>query len=384
MSKATHPNANTPQNSDSSGSRVGPHLWEITAVREALILLVIIGLLIAIYSGRAILAPIAVAFALAYCVDPVVSGMRHRFNWPRVAGVLILLLMMVGMLIVFSIWLMPRLVQQTTGLLESMPVYWETVRAYLTNQSLPDSVDVTLDPQAALNSIEPATVMQGAVQGLSGAVGIFSQALGTAGYAAMSSVLIPILFITFATYFDRLASSRNYLPQSQRERIWKMLKTVDAAFSAYIRGQLIVAVFTTLGFCIGFALIGVPYWFVVSLIGGALSLIPYGQVSGIVLAVLLKLAESLTGSAEFSWLGIFVAPLLVYLVTQSMETWVITPLVQGGATKLHPVIVIVALVIGGMLAGIVGLILAIPLTAAGRTIFNDLVRPPLKEWAANH
>jgi predicted PurR-regulated permease PerM len=67
-----------------------------------------------------------------------------------------------------------------------------------------------------------------------------------------------------------------------------------------------------------------------------------------------------------------------------VETWVITPLVQGEAANLHPIVVLVALIIGGTVAGIIGLILAIPVTASARILFSELALPRIRRWAESH
>ena len=64
----------------------------------------------------------------------------------------------------------------------------------------------------------------------------------------VAAFLIPILFVVFATYFDRLERTKRYLPAGYRDRIRELLSKVDAAFSGYVRGQLVVALFTTVGF----------------------------------------------------------------------------------------------------------------------------------------
>jgi predicted PurR-regulated permease PerM len=359
------------------------HLWEITAVREGL-WLVLIGLLIwAAYALRALLAPILIALALAYVTDPVVGQLQRRVRVPRVVTALFMLLLLVAAASVFAVWLMPKLVQQLTELSEQLPVYWDTLqqRAAKLEASLAETPD---GAAPKLGTIEPASVVRGAFSGVGPLFGVVGSAVGTASYLVVGAILLPVLFVFFATYYDRLAGLRRFFPASRRERICDLLKQVDAAFSGYVRGQLVVAVFTTIGFCIGFYLVGVPYWFVVALIGGTLSLVPYGQCTGLVLAIGLKYAETQAGPAEFGWLSVFIAPTLVYLFTQSMESWVITPLAQGEATNLHPIIVLVVLIIGGALAGIVGLILAVPVTASARMLFRELAVPRLERWADAH
>jgi predicted PurR-regulated permease PerM len=335
------------------------------------------------YALRAVLVPILVAFALAYVFDPAVKVLHKRLRFPRVVSALALLALFVAGLTAFSIWLMPKLLQQLSELSEQVPVYWDTLRQRLAELGgFPGTAESTAD--SALPSVEADSVVRGTVRGAGKLFGMLGTVFGTASYLAMAIVLVPILFVFFATYFDRLARLRQFLPMTRRERIWELLKKIDAAFSAYVRGQFVVALFTTTGFCIGFSLIGVPYWFVVSIIGGILSLIPYGQCSGWLLAILFKAAESLAGAEAFSWIGVLLAPTLVYLVTQSVETWVITPLVQGEAANLHPIVVLVALIIGGTVAGIIGLILAIPVTASARILFSELALPRIRRWAESH
>ncbi|MCO6436592.1 MAG: AI-2E family transporter [Phycisphaerae bacterium] len=351
------------------------HLWEIAALREVIILVLALGLLWAAYMLRGVLFPILVAIALAYVVDPVVTGLRARYRYPRTLTALAILLLLIAGLAAFGTWLMPRFVEQVHQLSEKAPVYWEKLRQYL-----PDAENLP-SPAAALESVDPGTVLRSTIGGAGHVFGVLGGVIGSAGYLVVAGILIPILFVFFSARFDRMRDFREYLPSTRRDRIWELLSKIDAAFSGYVRGQLVVAVFTTMGFCVGFSLIGVPYWFVVSLVGGVLSLIPYGQCSGWILAMLLQGAETLAGDQAFSFFDVLLAPSLVYLVTQSLETWVITPLVQGESTRLHPIVVLVSLLVGGALAGVIGLILAIPVTASVRTLFQELAVPRLRRWA---
>lgn len=356
------------------------HLWQIAAVREAFWLALIVLMIWGAYALRALLAPLLIALALAYVADPAIRGLQRRAHVPRVVTAFVALLALIAAVSAFAIWLLPKLIVQLTQLTEQLPVYWEAFQQRYQNWETALSTTPVATNSTA-GTIEADSVVRGAYESVGPLFGMLGAAVGTAGFLVASAVLIPILFVYFATYYDRLASLRQFLPASRRERILVLLRGVDAAFSGYVRGQLVVALFTTVGFCVGFYLVDVPYWFVVALIGGVLSLVPYGQMSGWLLAMTLKYAEVQTGSNAFSWFGILIAPSLVYAVTQSMESWVITPLVQGEATNLHPVVVLVALIIGGALAGIVGLILAVPVTASAKMLIRELAVPRLKHWA---
>jgi predicted PurR-regulated permease PerM len=356
------------------------HLWQITPVREVLWLALVALAVWGAYALRAILSPVLIALALAYIADPVVRRLQHRARVPRWVTALAVLVLLTASASGFFVWLMPKLIEQVTQLSEQLSDCWESLRQrYATLEeslaAVPDNAESTL------RSIEPGSAVRSAWSGVGSLFGMVGSAVGTATYLVVAAVLVPILFVFFATYFDRLSRLKCFLPATRRKRVLELREKIDAAFSGYIRGQLVVALFTTLGFCIGFYLVGVPYWFVVSLVGGTLSLVPYGQCSGWLLAIILTYAETQTGPVEFDWFSVLLAPTLVYLVTQSMESWVITPLVQGEAMSLHPVVVLIALVTGGGVAGIIGLILAVPVTASAKMLFGELAVPRLRRWA---
>lgn len=371
------------------------HLWQFAAVRDLAMILGVVLVLAALYGLRFILAPIALAFALAYVVDPAVLFVHRRTGASRVGVSLILLLIFFGLVTAFAIWLVPELIAQLDALVRRLPDYGQMILARQNDlldwaSTQPTSRATTqnaADPTTAaemFNRTNPQQVIEALVTGTGRAFGFVGTVVSTATYLTVAAILILVFFVFFVARFDRLDDIKKFFPASRRERIWELLGHVNKAFSAYVRGQFVVAIFTTTGFCVGFWLVGVPYWFVVSLVGGALSLIPYGQMSGWLLAILFKYVESQTGDATFSWVGVLLAPSVVYAITQSMETWVITPWVQGEAANLHPIIVIIVLIVGGSVAGILGLILAIPLTASARMLYHEVVQPRLRPWLEAH
>jgi predicted PurR-regulated permease PerM len=131
----------------------------------------------------------------------------------------------------------------------------------------------------------------------------------------------------------------------------------------YFRGQFIVALCVGILFSIGFSLIGLPMAVPFGLFIGALNMVPYLQIVGLVPAALLALVRSIDtgGSVMFS----IVLVLLVFGVVQLLQDAVIVPRVMGKATGLRPVSILLGVFIWGKLLGFIGLILAIPLTCLG-------------------
>jgi len=120
----------------------------------------------------------------------------------------------------------------------------------------------------------------------------------------------------------------------------------------------------------------------VSLIGGAFSIIPYGQMSGFVLAVGAKLLDAQATGADFAsgavWLDALLGPAIVYALMQSLQTFVVTPWVQGSHTRMHPLLVFASVVAGGSVGGLIGVFLAIPIAASGKILLGEVILPRLR------
>ena len=178
----------------------------------------------------------------------------------------------------------------------------------------------------------------------------------------------------------RVPSILPLFPANRRQLAAEVLGEVRDVLSGFARGQILVALFTTAGFLVGFSLVGVPHALVAALIGGVFSIIPNGQASGWLVAILLSALER-DPAASFDWLSIVVLPTSVYAVTQSLETFVVTPLVQGSRTRLHPLAVLGALIAGGAVGGLAGVFLAIPAAACGRIIIARILLPAMRTRA---
>jgi len=111
--------------------------------------------------------------------------------------------------------------------------------------------------------------------------------------------------------------------------------------------------------------------------------VPFAGVVGLVAAVALSVLDHLVQTdATLTW-GVLLLPALVYAVAQGIDGWVVEPLVQGKATELDPLTVLLAVLIGGALLGILGLVIAIPVAACIRILGQELIVPKLREAAAS-
>jgi len=163
------------------------------------------------------------------------------------------------------------------------------------------------------------------------------------------------------------------LPAAWRFDVWAIIKTVERIFGQWVRGQLIlgfaVGVFTFIGLMILSRLVDPifgRYAVLLSIIAGVLELVPI--IGPIISAVPAVLLAATAGPAAI------VAALLMYTLVQQVENNFFVPKIQGDAVELHPAVVMFAIIIGGALAGLLGAILALPVTAAFRDVVRYLFR----------
>ena len=132
----------------------------------------------------------------------------------------------------------------------------------------------------------------------------------------------------------------------------------------YVRGRFLVAIGMSITYALGLWIVGVPLWAGIGLIAGFLGVIPYlGVMSGAVLALAFA---ALSGASLAKLVGVVV----VFIVAQIMEDYILTPRLIGDRLALHPMLVFIALIIGGELFGLLGLVLAIPVLAAMKVVFS--------------
>ncbi len=196
--------------------------------------------------------------------------------------------------------------------------------------------------------------------------------------------LIPFYFWFFSvSYPTILEFGRSLLPKKNREETLHLIGLMDRAVSGFVRGRIVICAIMGLLFAIGWLICGVPYAITIGLFIGAISLVPYLGGIGLPLAVGLLFFDQLqlAPEARMAWWGMILWPTLVFVIVQSIEGYVLTPLIAGKATDLDPVTIVVAIIAGGSVAGVYGMLLAIPFAACAKIIAKHLVLPRIRAWS---
>lgn len=362
------------------------HLWNIQPVVDLLFIFAAGALLWFVYDLRGVFMPVLLALALAYLVNPVVTWLEKRWSVPRPTTVTMLLVLLVLAAAAFLAWLGPLLVTQTQQLARKTPQYLQTLAERYGVQAT--GLSNTIMAWASGFQDDPISLLQRVFQpvfaGTGQALGFIGAVIGTTTYFAITAMLMPIYFFVFAWRFERIAASVTPLiPASRRGTTMDILRKMDEAVTGFFRGRVLIAVITGVMYAVGWAWTDVPYWFLLGAGTGLLSIIPYVSVIGWPLALLLKYLDAAANAgAAVDWVSVALVPSIPYLVVQFLESWWLTPWIQGRTNDLSAVTVIIVVLIGGAVGGFLGLLLSIPLAACVKILFQELVLPRWEAWAA--
>jgi predicted PurR-regulated permease PerM len=358
--------------------------------------------------------PLAVAAVIACLLDPVVDWLQARGRSRRTA-IAAVFAMAFLLLVGFFASVVPQLIDETRQLATTIPYYtsrvqkkvqeWATkppaiVQELLhyrgrskpvTEQAPPATNAVTVPPEIlvepvtneppALTTTEgppPLLIDRRTLESLSSSLAKVLPALGKglsqiASYlaswfgVAAGLALVPI----YAFYFLREKhgiSSRwtDYLPVRDshfKKELVFVLTSINNYLIAFFRGQVLVALCNGVFYAIGFLIVGLPYAILLGAAATVLTIVPYlGAITISITALIIAIVHSGSWILPTEVLGVFA-------VVQSLENFVVSPKVMGDRVGLHPVTIIVAVMVGTtLLGGLLGGILAIPLTAALRVV----------------
>ena len=226
------------------------------------------------------------------------------------------------------------------------------------------------------------------------ALTILAQLAGSTAQLIFFAAVAAICFLYLSSSFPQIVSyGQTLLPVGNRELILALFKKMDATISAFVRGRLLISLILTAIYMTGWTVLGVPYAVLLGVLTGLCSVIPYLAWTSVPAAWIL-LVVWLTGDTPHGgfyyatlaegggilWWKVLVLPMLVILFAQITEDYILTPTIQGQATNLHPLTITLAVISGGVVAGLYGMLLAIPTAACLKILIEEIVMPKLRAW----
>ncbi|UTR14282.1 AI-2E family transporter [Salipaludibacillus sp. LMS25] len=310
-----------------------------------------------------IIAPFLLSGFIVYLLHPVVEKLEsHRIPRPlSVLFIFVILLLAIGTVIFKTT---PYIINEGKQLLEQLPDLANTYRqlsATLSDQSsyLPETFQRRMDQW-----------IQRGESWIAASVEQFGVLLLNLLDWALFLIVIPFIAFYGLKDYPLLKKTVWYLtPKQMRAEGRQLVKEVDQTLGSYIRGQLIVCLIVGLLAWLGFWIINMPYGTLLAIVIGITNVIPYfGPILGTVPVVLLALTESPL---------LVVGGLAIILIIQLIEGNILAPVIIGKSIHTHPLLIILALVVGNEIGGIIGLIVAVPLLAVAKVLllhFRRLIR----------
>lgn len=350
------------------------HLWEIVAVRD---LLWIVGFVLLCWIGyvlSSILTPIFLGLGFAYLFNPLITHMHHHWGIPRLLTISLIIVLLIVLLAATIVWIGPTFSDQFVTLIDKFPDYIRTLATHYhvdIKNLFPELTDVTDTIKK-----DPMSILGPLFSGTGQAFGLLGTVIGSTLNVTLVLVLVPIFFIMFALDFESFTTRvMTLIPPGSRSRAADILGRMDRAFSGFFRGRLLVGLITAVMYSLGWALSDVPYWALLGIATGLLTIIPYASAIGWPLAVLLKYLDVLASPNGGGWLEIVVWPSITYLAVQFVESWILTPWIQSQSLDLSGTTVLIVVLIGGAIGGFFGLLLSIPIAACIKILLMEYVVP---------
>jgi predicted PurR-regulated permease PerM len=332
----------------------------------------------------AVLWPLAIAGIVALILRPVAGFLEKRLHTSRVLSVVILYALVVLALAGILLAILPAVIGEIIDLFQSLPEIWRTavefgrshfpewnekLQVQMENETVRNLVD---EAAAKLRELAMATVPPLLAAG--------GQVLGLFGAAAGLAVIPIYLFFFLQSDEEPTTHLADYLPflkEDTREDVVFLAKEFIGIVVTFFRGQLLIGLIMGILLSIGFTLAGLKFGILMGMTIGILNIIPYlGTILG--LSAALPTAFFQPGGG-ITLVGITLG---IFIVVQIIEGYLLTPKIMGKSTGLHPVTIIIAIFFWGTaLGGILGMVLAIPLTAFLVTVWRLAKRKYFVEMA---
>jgi predicted PurR-regulated permease PerM len=310
-----------------------------------------------------------IAVVVAAALAPIIDS-AQKLRVPRWLAVIVVYLGLIGILTGAGVLIGPTVVQQIERLIRRLPTYLEIVRSLFENLVIRLGVS---DPE----SVSPIRQLFD-VQGLTGWVIRSSQELLVRSYSVTRGILGGVfsLFLALLLSGYMLSGSENLIkglvslfPKPWDERLAAQVEPVSQRMGGYIQGRVLVSGILGIAITIGLGFLGLSEFALgLGVIAGFTNLIPFlGPVLGAIPALIVAIAQ---GGLTFFWV------LLLFVIIQNVETYVLDPLLVGSTVNVHPLYQLLAVLGGTQVLGIIGALIVPPWVAGAAVLLENLYLKP--------
>lgn len=315
-------------------------------------------LTITLYYGKQIIIPLLLSLLFAILLRPLVVFFNTKLKFPHVIAALIsvtLFVILVSAIILFISWQVSDITNDWNKIKNNFSIHYEHIQHWVKQR-----YHVSYNKQE--HYIENLTN-----ESISENSQLMSNTLSSFTDTLLNAILIPIYIFLILLYRNLFIKFLSKIVRKENENtLHEILKQIKTVIQSYIVGLLIemgvVGVLTT----VGLMFLGVEYAILLGLITAILNLIPY---IGILIAAVVSIMATLVNSSDLS---LVIGVIILNVIVQFIDNNIIVPKIVGNKVRINALVSMVGVVIGGAIAGISGMFLAIPLIAILKVIFDRI------------
>jgi predicted PurR-regulated permease PerM len=311
------------------------------------------------FLARDALLLIYISALVAIGISPLVNTIERdrlpigRRKIPRWAAILVIYLLLIAVLVAIGMLIIPPMVTQARELWSKAPDLLHRAQVWLIQHRILTS-EISVREAVQESSVDGTDAVGAIIGALWGVIG---------GVFGLITLLILAFYLLVESDAIVTAFVRMF-PRSERARVEDVCRRIAMKVSAWLGGQLLLGGIIGATAALGLFLMGVPYFYVLALVAGIGEMIP---IVGPILSAIPAMAVALSVSPALA-LGVAI----FFFAQQQLENHVLVPRLMGRQVGISPVVVIVALLIGGSVLGIMGAILAVPTAAILQVLFEEL------------
>lgn len=342
-------------------------------VRLVITAIVIILGIYFVYILREVLLPFLLAWLIAYLLNPVVRFFQKKLHIKkRSFAVGLTFVSLIGVLCIAYLVITPSVgkeIEQINLLINSYRT--DPLNQHGIPEDLYQYIQKYIDYEFLKEVVSKDNITETLKYVMPKLQGVLSNTISfIIGFTVVFIVVLYLIFILLD--YDKINKLwRDLIPHKYRSRVDKITLDVEKSMNTYFRHQALICLIVAILYSIAFQIIGLPLAIIMGLLIGLLHMVPYLHAISIVPATLLCwLKVSQTGQSFWAFMGII---LLIYVVIQCIIDIILVPRIMGKAMGLNPAIILLSLSIWGALMGIMGMIIAIPMTTLLLSYYQEFL-----------
>lgn len=334
----------------------------------------VIGILYLLDHLSGVLLPFFIAWLIAYITYPMVIFYQYKLRMrSRVVSILAVMLTLAAIGTAISLFFIPPMIEECIKMKELLGAYLQNGNE---QTSIPEAINEfihnNIDAKWLMQTLDSETIVQAVQKVVPKMWSLVATSYNIIIGIFAAFIMVLYYFFILLDYEQISGGWVNLIEAKHRRKVVALLNDVKDSMNHYFRGQSLVAFCVGVLFSIGFLIIDFPMAVSLGLFIGLLNMVPYLQIIGLIPTVMLALIKAAETGENFWWiLGL---AMIVFCVVQLIQDTILTPKIMGKITGLNPAIILLSLSIWGSLMGILGMIIALPLTSLLLSYYQRYIR----------